>query len=385
MTALARLTTGLAAAVLALTGLGASPALAEPGPTLDDNGGLNQVIDPNQAQATDRVEIAAGHIDIGPTLNTGEWRVQIHDDTSTPRYWRMPSDVVLRVSDASQLTVPDDDAYAFLGVAPGTEVHVVPQTQQQDVVWTGWNTQEPNVLEQVDLGVTMSIVGFEGPGDLSLFLQSGNFGAPQVLYNTREPLPQQTWIELNTHTHANWVFTAPGEYLVELQFDADLRDGSHVSARDTIRYAVGDAASADALYDRELDPAAIASGADADGAASDVAAAGSSDDGSSTLLWIVVAVVAAALIAGLVVITLATARMKRQVRAARAGTDAGATGAASAGAAAGDGSPRGAVAPDTAAPGTAATDAAAPDTAAPNTAAPNAASPAADTDAEPGQ
>jgi hypothetical protein len=44
------------------------------------------------------------------------------------------------VLDQAQLSVPDDPAYAFVGADPGTTVGVVPQTQNPEVVWLGWNT-----------------------------------------------------------------------------------------------------------------------------------------------------------------------------------------------------------------------------------------------------
>ncbi|MFD2675141.1 TIGR03773 family transporter-associated surface protein [Gulosibacter bifidus] len=318
------------AALAVTTALGAPAAIAEETPPADhNNGGLNQVIDPNQQQATDQVVLDAGHIDFGPTLNTGEWAVQIHDDTTVPRYWRMPADVAIQVNDDSKLTVPDDDNYAFMGEAAGTEVYVVPQTQKENVIWTGWNTQEPNVLEQVDMGVTMSMTGFEGPGSLNVFLQSGNFGAPDLLYTTNEAMPQSTWIELNTHTHANWVFSKPGIYLVELEFSADLRDGTKVTARDTLRFAVGNetdpqaAFDATPLSDGSADAAGsqAGTGAGADAVGQDAAAGDSSraaESGVPGYVWIIAAALGAVLLIAVVVMASANARMKKRVRAARA-------------------------------------------------------------------
>ena len=332
---LTRATAAIAAATLGLLLPTAFPVAAhaetEP-PTGDNNGGLNQVIDPNQQQATDRVVLDAGHIDIGPTLSTGEWSVQIHDDTSIPRFWRMPKDVAIKVNDQAKLAVPDDSNYSFLGAEPGTEMYVVPQTQKQDVIWTGWNTQEPMVLDQVDLGVTMSITAFDGPGDLSVYLQSGNFGAPEVLYTTREALPQSTWIELNTHTHANWVFSKPGTYRVQLQFEADLRDGTHVSASDTLRFSVGDAtdpeeAFAAAPLEQGADAGAPAGANGQDAAGEDAAG---DEGGIPSFVWWIIAGVGVVLLIAVVVMVNANAAMKRRVRAAQASSASAASGQGSA-------------------------------------------------------
>lgn len=322
MRPLSRLGAAIAASLTALC-LTASPVLAAETTPGDDGGGLNQVIDPNQQQGTGQVVLDAGHLDYGPTLSTGEWRVQIHDDTGVPRYWRMPEDVVMQVHDDAVLEVPEGEDYEFLGVDPGTAVHVIPQSQHPEVVWTGWNTQEPNVIEQVDLGVTMSLVGFEGPGDLVVFLQSGNFGAPEQLYSTYDQLPQQTWIELNTHTHANWAFTEPGVYLVEIQFDATLRDGTSVSAHDTLRFSVGDEIDPQTAFDAQLEEAAIVdTTVDTTEApsseAEEGAASGQSESAVPTLVWIVAGVIGAAIVIGVVVMAISTARMKRKIREARA-------------------------------------------------------------------
>ncbi|MFV0373919.1 choice-of-anchor M domain-containing protein, partial [Microbacterium sp.] len=168
----ARLGGLLLAAVL--LSAGALPASASP----DDD--LDQTIDPNQQQGTGQTVLAAGHADIGPTLGTGQWTLQVHDDTSSPAAWRNPEDVVFQAVDASILDVPDDDAFAFLELPAGTEAYVLPQTEQPGIVWPGWNTQDPALLENLDLGTTLRFHAVEGPGDLVVYLQGGNFGAPEV-------------------------------------------------------------------------------------------------------------------------------------------------------------------------------------------------------------
>ncbi len=88
-------------------------------------------------------------------------------------------------------------------------------------------------------------------GTFSLYLENGNFSAPQVLWSSTKNEPQKLWVEKNTHTHANWVFTAPGEYLLKVTASAELSDGSTVSDTRYLKFAVGDSASADALYAME--------------------------------------------------------------------------------------------------------------------------------------
>lgn len=325
----ALLVAGLAAAALTMLAPAAASAQvpAPPQTHVEAQGQgddpLGQVLDPDQAQGVGQVVLDRGHVDFGPTLNTGEWAIQAHDATSSPFFWRHLRDVVLKVNDAAILPVPESEAYAFLGQQPGTEVWVVPQTQQTDVVWLGWNTQEPTVLNSLNLGTTLSVLNVEGPGEVVAYLQSGNFGDPQPLWSTLEPFPQQSWIEVNTHTHANWVFTEPGIYLVEIQFDADLVTGETVSARDVLRFAVGDATDpqpAFAMSLAETPPAAGEVGAADDGGsdeAVDDAPAESTDGGLGMIVWIVVGVIAAALLVALVIAVVASRRAKARAIAAR--------------------------------------------------------------------
>ncbi|WP_449278394.1 choice-of-anchor M domain-containing protein [Leucobacter sp. GX24907] len=310
-------TIGRAAAGLLATAVLAPVALLGGAAHAQEDDGLQQTLDPNQAQGTGQVVRDVGHIDFGPTLNTGEWKVQIHDDTEIPRFWRNPEDVVAQVSDASIKQVPESEDYEFLGLEPGTDVWIVPQVQESEVIWVGWNTQEPNVLENLNLGTTLRMLGVEGPGDLTVFLQSGNFGEVEPLWTTHESFPQDSWIELNTHTHANWVFSEPGIYLVEVEFEGELLSGETVTARDTLRFSVGDETDPQQAFGMEIDESLVADDPAAD--EQEAPAETVEDDGGlSTLLWIVVGAVGLALVVALLVVIVATRRAKARARAARA-------------------------------------------------------------------
>ncbi len=171
------------------------------------------------ARAEAPVVIADGHVDLGPRLVDGAWTLQIRDDTGDGPVWREPADVVLQVADAARTTVPDDAAYAFLGT-PGADVWVLPQVQDREVVWPGWNTQDPSIADVVGREVYWRLHGVEGPGRFELFL-TGNFGAPEAIFSSDRPYPQETGVEAGTHVHGNWVFTAPGAYLLDVEMATD--------------------------------------------------------------------------------------------------------------------------------------------------------------------
>ncbi|AGW40620.1 hypothetical protein O159_04130 [Leifsonia xyli subsp. cynodontis DSM 46306] len=239
-----------------------------------------------------------------------------------PSVWRYPDETVLRVVDAAKLTVPAGSAYSFVGAAPGAVVWVVPQTQNPDVVWTGWNTQDPTVVQRINRGATFSVDGVQGPGILTVYLQSGDFGAPQVLWDSRKSGPQDIFVDTNTHTHANWVFTKPGVYLVRMTASATLIDGSAVSDTQLLRFAVGsgtptsDAATATwtgAAPERSARPSLTGSGSVPPGSG----AAGGQGP-LVPILIVAIAVVAVALTIGFATATVRGGQAKKRFFADRA-------------------------------------------------------------------
>ena len=61
-------------------------------------------------------------------------------------------------------------------------------------------------------------------------------------------MPQKTWIEANTHTHANWVFSQKGSYHLTFTISGQLKNGQSVSHTATLNFAVGSGVKAqDAL------------------------------------------------------------------------------------------------------------------------------------------
>ncbi|XKK38825.1 choice-of-anchor M domain-containing protein [Nocardiopsis sp. ARC36] len=152
--------------------------------------------------------------------------------------WRDLSDVVLQVVDTATVEVPDDERFAFLG-SPGDEVWMLPQVQQDGVLWPGWNTQDPEVASAVDREVTWTLHGVEGPGDFTLFLNT-DFGDPQTVFDGDGDMPQETGVDVGTHAHGNWAFTSPGTYLLEIEMSATTLDGTQVGDRGRLAVHAGE-------------------------------------------------------------------------------------------------------------------------------------------------
>lgn len=251
------------ARVLAATALAATLAIGPTAVTEDMLLGGTQLIgvasaqatDPNLAQTVTDEETFAprgeehtftrGHADLGVRLDEGEKpapdgvALMLRDDSTENPVWRYLEDVVFTVDGKAKQSLPEDGAYDFTGAGPGQEVYVLPQTEVQGVPWLGWNTQSPALIEEAKQGVTLQYMGHQGPGQLSMFLQAGGFSEPQVLWNSASPDFQPMWVDLNTHAHANWVFTELGVHHVAVGVTVPLKDGSELSTTQILTFAVG--------------------------------------------------------------------------------------------------------------------------------------------------
>lgn len=263
----------VACTAVLLTGLtlGVAPVALADAP---DDAGLQQTVEADEEVVTEDAVVTDGHVDVGPRFIDGAWTMLARDDREVPSVWRDPERTVLHLGDAAVLPAPDGPDYEFLGVEPGTPLHVVPQTQAPDVVWLGWNTQDPQVVDAVEQGASLRLDGVDGPGEVFVFLQEGVTGPPNVLWNSGEPLPQELWMEVNTHVHANWVFTEPGVYRLDVTMLAELTDGTHAEDKSTLVFAVG--------QDTDPDEALAAVADDTDPAAGEPSASGSPDASPSS-------------------------------------------------------------------------------------------------------
>ncbi|WP_257182743.1 choice-of-anchor M domain-containing protein [Corynebacterium cystitidis] len=219
---------------------------AQADPALEQTVTADEQLAPEGEQAV----ISAGHVDVGPQVVDGDLKFLARDDTSVPPVWRSIDDIVFEVGDASIQTLPDNvgSEFEFTGAGAGDSLWVIPQTEVPSVPWLGWNTQAPSLLDlDIDRGVTLEFAGHQGPGQFSLFIQNGGFEPPQVLWNSAAEGTQPLFVDLNTHTHANWVFTEPGVHLVGLRVVAPLKDGTELVDERILRFAVGGAQPTDAF------------------------------------------------------------------------------------------------------------------------------------------
>ena len=291
--------------------VGAPSSVADPSPDPD----LAQSVAAHEEWRGEASEISAGHVDLGPRLIDGQWRAGLRHDAESGAVWRDPNQTVLRVSDAAIMTAPDSADYPFLADVAGKPVHVIPQTQNPSVVWLGWNTQDPAVTATIDRGLTMRVGPVSGPGRAWLFLQSGTFGKPLLLADSGAA-PGDVWIDSGTHVHANWAFSAPGTYTATVTFLGTTTAGEAVNASTTLRFAVGDAASASEALAMAA-PAASGSGSGSGTPAAGTSQGpGSSESTSSSPEgglpdWAFLAIIVSVALSLLVIGALVVARLRR--------------------------------------------------------------------------
>ncbi|WP_165168248.1 TIGR03773 family transporter-associated surface protein [Rothia uropygialis] len=200
---------------------------------------LPEVCSSNQAPAAEVVH--DGHFDFGARLMDGTLKSAVKDDRSHPAQWKIGQNLVFALGDAAKKKMPagmEDIAQQ------GSEVYLIGASQEANVPWLGWNTQDAALVDQGAGDVTMSLDSVDGPGDLSVFL-TGNFGSGATPVFSTKGQNSYT-VPLNTHQHGNWVFTKPGDYTATVTFTAKLKTGEQKTSTGKLRFAVGEAAVANA-------------------------------------------------------------------------------------------------------------------------------------------
>ncbi|WP_020391384.1 choice-of-anchor M domain-containing protein [Kribbella catacumbae] len=171
------------------------------------------------ADAAPRIVLDQGHVDvIGIAFEDGAFDVHVHDEANAIEY--SPSQVQLVAKPGSEIAVPDDPQYRFLGTA-GARAWVLPQVQDPELLWPGIGAEEIEAGVFTNDALKVDIVGVSGPADLSIFTTDA-FGAPTVLADSGNGLPDRINTSAGGHLHANWAFEAAGTYQVKVRVSGTL-------------------------------------------------------------------------------------------------------------------------------------------------------------------
>jgi surface-anchored protein len=180
------------------------------------------------ARAADR--LTNQHVDVGVGFEDGRFDLHVHNETDDVEY--DPRRVILQVNAAAKTQVPADPAFGFLG-APGSEIWVLPQVQDPNLLFLGIGAEEieAGVFEGDSLILTLRRV--KGPGRFTSFTVDA-FGRPVVHMNPADgisPATDSVLVLAGGHSEYNWSFTRPGTYRIEFFATGVLADGRVVRSK----------------------------------------------------------------------------------------------------------------------------------------------------------
>ncbi|MGB0579579.1 MAG: choice-of-anchor M domain-containing protein [Limisphaerales bacterium] len=138
------------------------------------------------------------------------------------------------MTEAARTVVPAS-GFSDLGAAPGNPVWILPQTQNPDITFLGYRTDDIDPTEITALfgtafiGLKVTEVRGSGPDRGGFFsaYQTG-LGSPVFQYTSANGLDNGDVvapIPLGAHAHFNWAFTKPGEYQVKFEAEGDHKTG----------------------------------------------------------------------------------------------------------------------------------------------------------------
>jgi surface-anchored protein len=127
-------------------------------------------------------------------------------------------------------------AWDFTGAAAGDTYYVFPQTDDPAVPYLGFGTEE---LDPADWStdITLTLTGFSGPGDFSLYTVDG-FGAPTEFISTNGGITGSVSQAADEHTHYNWAFSALGTYSLTFQADGTHAVDGAATGAETFTFSV---------------------------------------------------------------------------------------------------------------------------------------------------
>jgi surface-anchored protein len=180
--------------------------------------------------------ISSGHVDIGIAYENGEWDLHIHDETIDQEY--EPDAATLTVKSVAETTVPGDARFAFLGES-GTPIWVLPQVEDENLLFLGIAAEE--IEDGVFVGdqVRMTLKSVSGPGHFFVYSTGGAGGDPEVRMNSRDGISDTNDFAVvlaGGHSDYNWAFTAPGVYQIGFQASGTLVAGNQAISSGAVTY-----------------------------------------------------------------------------------------------------------------------------------------------------
>jgi surface-anchored protein len=193
--------------------------------------------------------LTQGHGDLGIAFEDGAWDLHVHVDGEEHEgeggeehehggLEYVPDQILIQVGTASATTVPNDPAFSFIGATGGSEIFLLPATQNPALPFLGLATEEITDGTFQNDEITLRLKSVSGPGFYSVWSTDG-FGAPTPYLTSSNGIDGTDALILGTggHFHFDMAFTAAGVYAVTLEATGVLEaDGSTVSSGDLTYY-----------------------------------------------------------------------------------------------------------------------------------------------------
>ncbi|HCG3139804.1 TPA: choice-of-anchor M domain-containing protein [Corynebacterium striatum] len=209
----------------------------------------------------------SGHVDaFFVSAPDGQLSLSMKEDITGAAVERPGNDVILKVNENAWSDVTE----SIDGI--GESTYYLPQTQRQDILWPGWDTQPAQKAGYTDVDLKFREVS--GPGSVYVFETAG-FGELNAVTNSgsleltsgdviNQPYP--------AHRHVNWAFSQPGIYTMTVQA------ASNGDTSNTVTYTwdVGDGQAASSDEEASEDGDYSGSEESSDSAASGVSRSGGS-------------------------------------------------------------------------------------------------------------
>ena len=186
------------------------------------------------------VILDAGHNPLEVLYENDAWTFFI-DGSETGLGRLNPDEAVYHLTDATQLTIPNNPNFAFLG-EPGAPVWIAPHIESPGVLLLGISGERmaPNLF--LNDRLNLRLVSVEGPGSFTIYGIDSS-GDVQLLQDSGDGIDGQDTVPfgIGGHDHQNWSFNAPGIYEITFQAAGTLQNGQQVvSPEATFHFAVGD-------------------------------------------------------------------------------------------------------------------------------------------------
>ncbi|QCB27368.1 choice-of-anchor M domain-containing protein [Corynebacterium endometrii] len=199
----------------------------------------------------DALVLDRGHIDIKATLDGDRFLTSVKDETGihdSANVDRALSDVLIAVRDNAlneRTAAMSDPELDFLGPV-GERFYLLPQVQNRDIIWPGYNTQGLDYSKFKDEQVNLNLKPVSVPDGATwgMFLDKGLGEYQQLLNSVADDHTVET--SFPAHAHANWAFSTPGTYTFEVTYSATTTEGETVTSEpENLTFAVGNLAVGD--------------------------------------------------------------------------------------------------------------------------------------------